>query len=111
VFFAFRQNDSGGWFQREPDIDHTVVIEAYDRDDAVRRAESLGLYFDGYGDCECCGPRWDEPGNDGDEQPVVWGDPVQNLSAEQKNPDADTYPWNQVVVHYLDGRRLYGQST
>src|SRR4051794_4942961 len=60
-FFHFRQNNSYGRF----DIDLTrgissdVLIQADDIAEAFERAETMGLYFDGAGDCPCCGDRWE----------------------------------------------------
>lgn len=70
-FYTFNQNNSGGSFHydNQTGISHYVVVEADTEDEAIDRAESIGLYFDGDGDCECCGSRWstyidpfDEPG-------------------------------------------------
>ena len=54
-WYRFRQNNSGGSFQK-PAV--TVYIEAVDATQANARAEDLDIYFGGAGDCECCGDRW-----------------------------------------------------
>lgn len=60
-FFTFRQNNTGGSFVIDGDngIGINVIIEAFDEYDALHIAETIDLYFDGNGDCECCGYRWD----------------------------------------------------
>ena len=74
-FFHFSQNNSGGYW----DDDHSVgigrhvIIEAVDEDDAISRAEKIGLYFDGSGDCPCCGNRWSSY-IEGEEYPEVYGE-------------------------------------
>jgi hypothetical protein len=56
--FTYHQNNSGGYFNGP----ESVTIEAYNEEDADRKAEESGLvYFDGVEqgiDCECCGDRW-----------------------------------------------------
>lgn len=75
-WFHFHQNNSGGRYRNDHarGIGHDVWIEGRDVDDANRRAEGIGLYFDGCDtgqDCSCCGDRWsrayqfrDEPQGD-----------------------------------------------
>lgn len=55
-YFIYRQNNSGGYFTG-PSI--YFVVTADDADTANSIAVANGLYFDGNGDCECCGNRWD----------------------------------------------------
>lgn len=62
-WYKFYQNNSGGSFDinHERGIGPNVWIEALDADDANRRAEQIGIYFDGVSsgcDCSCCGDRW-----------------------------------------------------
>lgn len=62
MFYEFRQNNSGGSFTYDElsGVSVTVLIEADSPQEANIRAESIGIYFDGYGDCSCCGNRWHE---------------------------------------------------
>ena len=57
TFYHFRQNNSGGVFER-PAIN--VYVEASDATEATMLAEVHGLYFDDkyFIDCECCRQRW-----------------------------------------------------
>ena len=61
-FYEYRQNNSGGSFHRDEKIgiDEYVYIEAESAEEANTKAEKVGLYFEGKGDCECCGNRWSE---------------------------------------------------
>lgn len=101
-FFHFSQNNSGGSFDfdRERGITHHVVVEARDADHANQRAEDIGLYFGGAGDCPCCGDRWYEQWcDDGNDQPMVYDEPVSEFKGHRwmgNDPEG--------VVHYLDGR-------
>lgn len=111
MFYTFRQNNSGGVFDydEERGISVYVIVEADSADDAVDRAEGIGLYFDGGGDCECCGPRWSDFLWDGagDEEPSLFGEPV-DLSEDAKLSGAWNMKWiedgYETFVHYQDGR-------
>jgi hypothetical protein len=69
-FWTFRQNNSGGrWTTGMP---VNLIIEACDAGDADRRAQTLGVYFDGVEggqDCHCCGDRWHRSYGSGDAEP------------------------------------------
>lgn len=61
-YYEFNQNNSGGGFEKS--LPKELFIEADSMEDAIRKAFSLGVYFDGVSlglDCECCGDRWHEP--------------------------------------------------
>jgi hypothetical protein len=60
--YEYRQNNSGGTYHidHERGISRIVLIEAESPARANHHAESIGLYFDGAGDCQCCGDRWYE---------------------------------------------------
>ena len=100
-FYQFRQNNSGGSFVFDNDVAPYVFIEAVDHDDANRRAQNIGIYFDGCltgEDCSCCGDRWS---------------PADESDAED-TPNIDglwhTF-WTDsdglfAIVHYMDGRKF-----
>lgn len=60
MWFVYSQNNSGGSFHYDETagISHRVYIEADDAAHADYRAERIGIYFDGWQDCNCCGNRW-----------------------------------------------------
>ena len=98
-FYHFSQNNSGGGFHFEPDrgISAHVIIEAKDENEAVDRAERIGLYFDGVEDdldCECCGDRWDRPWS-GDLVPTAY------YPVDLDNPDAT--PTSDLMIKWIDG--------
>lgn len=104
-FYHFSQNNSGGSFDfnEVAGITHNVIVEATDYQHANMLAERIGLYFDGEGDCECCGNRWYEKwsNDNGDNVPSIYGEPVANgVAIMQWMPDG-----KETVVHYLDGRK------
>jgi hypothetical protein len=58
--YEYSQNNSGGSFTVDDEVTIRVYIEADSAGEANRKAEEFGIYFDGYGDCPCCGNRWQE---------------------------------------------------
>ena len=110
MFYHYSQNNSGGSFDfdKKAGITHHVVIEAESASLADRRAESIGLYFDGEGDCPCCGNRWSEADcNEGTEVPSVYDRPLGVVLKDH---------WGgwmkegyETVVHFADGSmKWYG---
>jgi hypothetical protein len=60
-YFLFRQNNSFGTYNVDKNLAEYVVIEAKSVNDSNKRAENIGIYFDGCRDnidCSCCGDRW-----------------------------------------------------
>jgi len=101
MFFTYNQNNSGGGFayDEKRGISHYVIIEADDAVEANDKAEGIGLYFDGDGDCPCCGDRWcASDKTDGTEFPSVydeiieWGENVQ-----------ETMPGGQFMIKWMNG--------
>lgn len=101
-FYHYSQNNSGGRFDFDESngITHHVIIEANTYTHANELAEHKGLYFDGYGDCECCGNRWHEQWQEssGTKTPCVYNTDVSNY----KN-FAFMEPGKEIAVHYLNG--------
>lgn len=106
MFYTFNQNNSGGSFDFDKNrgITHYVIIEANDPEHANRRAEDIGIYFDGCEsgeDCPCCGDRW-YPTSEyyGDEIPKVYDTPVEEYQDIFFKEDHS-------CVHYLDGTKRW----
>jgi hypothetical protein len=100
-FWTFSQNNSGGSFVESEALSHFVIIEAVNAEDANRRAEDIGIYFDGVDagvDCECCGDRWYRQWEsaEGTESPQVYGESAFTY--------LDMFCDEPVRIHYLDGR-------
>lgn len=114
MFYTFAQNNSGGQFDYDEKngITEFVIIEATSVDGAIRRAEDIGIYFEGVDagiDCDCCGDRWHPPYIDCDtDVPQLygksvsdsWSDGVRTFSLFNRD---DSVP-SACVIHYLDGR-------
>lgn len=96
MFYLFRQNNSGGSFEIDlkAGIGPHVWIEAESSKEANRKAEDLGIYFDGCAtgiDCDCCRDRWCE---------VRDKDAMPEPDIDQ---DYDFYWHDSVYVHYANG--------
>lgn len=107
MFYHYSQNNSGGSFDfdGERGITHHVIIEAQNAEQANDLAEEIGLYFNGcdYGeDFSCCGDRWFEAYGEGDEEPMIYGEPATSGWKPRwhkwmgENPEA--------YIHFADGR-------
>lgn len=108
-FYTYNQNNSGGGFDHDEvaGIGYMVIVEAYNVKQANALAESIGLYFDGYGDCPCCGNRWHEAWRDeGTDEPSSYGRPLDLSGEGNLNWGIPSY------VHYLDGKilKISGQT-
>lgn len=101
MFYSYHQNNSGGSFQIDDKVTTYVIIEADTANEANEVAEGVGLYFDGYGDCECCGSRWSSAwSGDGTAEPEIYGAPANEYKStwvEEGEPS--------VYVYYKDGRK------
>lgn len=100
-FWTYSQNNSGGIFTVDDNVSHYVIIEAADMKQANDRAEEVGLYFGGQGDCPCCGNRWysewDE--DEGKDQPMIHGEPAKEFRPR-------ILFWETfVTIHYLNGEK------
>ena len=105
-FFHFRQNNSGGSFIINDEVDVLVVIEAVDYLHANGIAQIKGIYFHGVGsgrDCSCCGSRWYEQYDDSDGYEKEFGD--QNLKQKEKaiKNGTDEYA-HHFVLYYLNDK-------
>ena len=97
-FYTFNQNNSGGYFKGPAS---TVIIEANDADDANHFARKQGLYFDGVGDCSCCGNRWQLAWEcEATDTPLIYGQSPQEYQLEYKGTKRGE---KGVLVVYLDG--------
>lgn len=108
MFYTYTQNNSGGSFHFDEldGITRFVIIEADSAEDANRRAEEIGIYFDGCDndiDCDCCGDRWYPAwgGSVAVETPTIYGkhfaEGFGNFTWMDKG--------KEVCVHYADGRK------
>lgn len=99
-FYNFSQNNSGGSFREDENLDTEVIIEAHSAEEANLLADNFGIYFDGCSqgiDCSCCGDRWYPCSEEGTEKPEMYGKSVYELY--------DGMFRESCIIHYLDGRK------
>lgn len=95
MFYTYRQNNSGGSFKMDDSVDIYVIIEAPDGYSADRRAEDVGIYFNGCNtdrDCPCCGDRWYPVGR------WATGTIVPEIDGNSDLTRLDHY-----IIYFLDG--------
>lgn len=114
-WFEYNQNNSGGRFQADENVNHYVYIQAHTSNEANEKAESIGIYFDGAGDCPCCGNRWSEAYRGFDKMPktYVWSGPNMietDWALMDEMPEQTDGLWTGkiAVFHFADGSRKYG---
>lgn len=105
-FYTYRQNNSGGFFHA-PAI--TVILEAFDYEDANRRAREADLYFNGCDsrrDCSCCGDRWYaiDSDDEGDETPLIYSNSPEEYVSSTKWLWGKRSGLPEVLVVHLNGR-------
>lgn len=98
MFYTLSQNNSGGYFIQDDNVDVYVIIEA----STERQFEALAtdILRDYREYCSCCGERWDDDWvseKDATEVPTVYGTPVDQYSYWWENAHA--------IIYYLDGRK------
>lgn len=109
-WYEFGQNNSGGSFYVDDRVTHRVYIQAFSNKEAVDKAESLGIYFDGCStgnDCSCCGDRWSEPWSPV-KFPIDWGKKKKfNTIEEYVSHMVDEYAWcsPDAYLYYYDGTK------
>lgn len=112
LFFKYDQNNSGGSFYYDDNLGENVLVEAHSPGEADQIAEGLGIYFDGCGDCPCCGRRWSEAGGWSQESKPdgysVFATAEEAIAKHAPDPAGEfshDRRGSQLVIHYLDGRR------
>lgn len=94
-WFTYQQNNSGGSFDIDEQVAQTVIIQAGSPEEADRLAENIGIYFHGCQtgmDCSCCGDRWSEAYDDGDDVPSLYGEPITEGDSVRIYPYGATTP-------------------
>ena len=81
MFVTFAQNNSGGYFIQNEDVDVFVIIEGDSLRDILDRANDIFRDYSEY--CRCCGKRWDDyyiSKDDLDEEPKIYGKSVYEFT-------------------------------
>lgn len=95
-FWTTTQNNSGGFFDHNPDagVGYAICVEAVDANHAKSRVDEITRSYGASASCPCCGSRWSVwlDADDGEVEPHLYGEPL-------------TGGWGiPSYIHYLDGR-------
>lgn len=87
--YLFNQNNSFGHFVINDTLCPKVYITAKNAEEANKKAESIGIYFNGVAndiDCPCCGDRWY---------------PVEEFDVVNKYPNSEyDFCWCDYIIFY-----------
>lgn len=103
-FYTYIQNKTGGVYSYNPALAKHVILEANDAFTANIKAEELGIYFDGDGDCTCCGKRWHKYNETdaGTYYPEIEGEQVDYTYKPEIKEDTIL----TLIIYFEDGRTL-----
>ena len=115
MFYAFRQNNSGGMFIGTK----LHIIEANSAEEANTLASNYDIYFDGCSsgkDCSCCGDRWERAYEKGGTikpqyyKVIFEGTKEDIINSSPENFEHDRLDYT-VEVHYKSGSTISYQFT
>ena len=96
-FVTFNQNNSGGFFYQNEDVDVFVIIEGHDLWQIQSKASEV---FSDYRDyCPCCGERWNDDWldeRDIKDEPMIYGQSVY---------DYENWFEAKAIIYYLNGTK------
>ena len=100
MFITFNQNNSGGYFIQNKDVDEFVIIEGNSLEEILSKASDI---FEDYRDfCSCCGERWDDDWknkSDLKEEPLIYGESAFDF---HDGFDGDS----KVIIYKLGGEKV-----
>lgn len=105
-FFTFNQNNSGGYYIQNDDVDAFVIIEALDAENVIDKSYDIFENYQEY--CSCCGRRWSDyiDDSDGKDEPMIFGKKIEELNENF---------WcrkNKVIIYYFDNTKsIYNLET
>ena len=104
-YYEFYQNNSGGSYVQNDEVDCLVFIEATSAAEANSKFDSLDNDSGNY--CDCCGVRWTEAWEeDGHETPYTYsGKPLSEYNFYEKDGYAIIYHMTGQVERIPIGER------
>ena len=99
MFITFRQNNSGGYFIRDENIDVFVIIEGDNLNDILNRAKDVFMDYREY--CMCCGKRWDDDWKNNDDLTQI--PMIDDESIYEFNDSY--YEGDKIIVYRKDGTK------
>lgn len=96
MFITFTQNNSGGYFIQNDDVDSYVIIEGNNVEEILDKAREVFRDYREY--CSCCGERWDDDYKDEDDltdKPMIYDKSVYEYEGY--------YFRKRAIIHRIDG--------
>lgn len=98
-WWGFDQNNSGGYYIQNDDVDELVFIQARSFQEVMYISNKI--FEDNSDYCECCGKRWSIPNKkEGSLEPEMFGKPLESFEFYSKNGAAILYYHNGSVMRY-----------
>ena len=105
-FYLQQQNNSGGYWFQDDNVDVFVFVEAKTVKQAIKKFKKICAPYMEY--CECCGYRWDFEylgEHNGKDEPMIFGENYKEFN----NPFWCTN--GKAIIYYLDGtKEIYDLS-
>ena len=99
MFITFIQNNSGGYFIKDENVDVFVIIEGDSLKEILDKASDV---FEDYREfCPCCGERWDDDyksENNLEEEPMIYGESVYEFNDSW-------YKNSRAIIYRADGTK------
>lgn len=106
-FYTLEQNNSGGYYIQNNNVDAFVIIEAETLDQFNKISEDILGDYRSY--CSCCGQRWGDSWideDDGKVEPMIYDKQVVQFN------DSFWCRGNKVIIYYLNGlKKTYNLDT
>lgn len=98
-FYTIVQNNSGGYFIKNDNVDYYVSVQA----SSVEEAEKLlqGIVGDHSEYCDCCGTRWSTYLTEVGDTPTIQGIPLTEL----KDRNVFWLEEKVAIIYYADGTK------
>ena len=99
MFVTFVQNNSGGYYIKNKDVDKFVIIEGESLEDILNKANHIFKNYREY--CECCGERWDDyftDEEDLDKEPMIFNESAYNFRDS-------FYKGCKALIYRIDGAK------
>ena len=104
MFITFTQNNSGGYFIQNEDVDVFVIIEGDSLEEIIYKAYDVFRDYREY--CECCGERWDDDWKDEidlKKEPMIYDEKLEDFKGSI---------WSDyVIVYFKDCKKKYNLKT
>lgn len=101
-WFAFHQNNSGGYYEEDEDVCELVYIQAHTAEEAIEKAKR---FCNNDNSCGCCGDRWSFWIDDGDgtDVPMLYGEPLETYKSSYFLKKAKLHKFDGTVVTFVLG--------